>query len=264
MIDVTRDWQVLLTVVALLMTRMLVAFSVIPLFVGTSIPAIIRAAFVAGLSLSLLPMALDDESLKGVATSALALYAAKEAAIGLVLGLLASAGFWALYMAGTVIEQQAGLAFATTIDPLSGQDDSLVGTLLMRLFTVLFLVAGGLLSLIGLLFDSYKLWPISKLTPAVGTPEVAALVMRALGEMVVLAIKISVPFVILMLLVELALGLLSRFAPQLNVFFVALPLKVLVLVVLLLLYSFVFAGSDEWMATVSLRGLLESLRGTLR
>ncbi len=46
-----------------------------------------------------------------------------------------------------MIEYQAGMAFATTIDPLTGQDESLVGSLLVRLFTTLFLVTGGLLSL---------------------------------------------------------------------------------------------------------------------
>ena len=73
-----------------------------------------------------------------------------------------------------------GLAFATTIDPLTGQDDSLLGSLLVRLFTTLFLVTGGLLSLISMLFDSYTVWPLSSLTPAGRNPLLVELLLRAL------------------------------------------------------------------------------------
>jgi type III secretion protein T len=264
MVDVARQWQLVLMVVALLMSRMLVAFSVIPLFVGNTVPAFIRTIFVAGLAMSLLPLALSDSALTTIPLASMMIYIAKEAVIGLVLGLLASAGFWALYIAGTIIEYQAGLTFATTIDPLTGQDDSLVGGLLMRLFTVLFLVTGGLLSLIGMLFESYQLWPLSKMAPVAGNLQLLELVLRAFAEMVILALKVAAPFLILMLLIELALGFLSRFAPQLNVFFVALPLKVLVLAVMLLLYGMVIASSGQLLSIGDLSHVLDPLRGVLR
>jgi type III secretion protein T len=258
------QWQAVLMTVALLMSRMLVAFSVFPLFVGNSVPAFIRTIFVAGLALSLLPLALADAALTSVPLAAMMLYIVKEAAIGLVLGLLASAGFWALYMAGTIIEYQAGLTFATTIDPLTGQDDSLVGGLLMRLFSIMFLVTGGLLSLIGLLFESYQLWPVSQMAPLAGNLQLVEVMLRAFAEMVVLAVKVAAPFLILMLLIELALGFLSRFAPQLNVFFVALPLKVLALAVMLLLYGMVVASSGELLLVGDLSRLLDPLRSVLQ
>jgi len=267
MIDTIRQWgdqwQPVLMTVALLMSRMLVAFSVIPFFVGNSVPAFIRTIFVAGLAMSLLPMAMADSAVSAIPLTGMALYVAKEAAIGLVLGLLASAGFWALYMAGTIIEFQAGLTFATAIDPLTGQDDSLVGGLLMRLFSIVFLITDGLLSLISLLFDSYQLWPLSKMAPVVGNLQLVEAVLRGFTAMVVLAVKVAAPFLILMLLIEMALGFLSRFAPQLNVFFVALPLKALMLAVLLLLYGMVVASSGELFAVGNLSRVLDPLRSVL-
>ena len=260
--DLERQWQVLLMIVALTMSRMLVAFSVIPLFVGNGVPAFIRVVFVAGLSLALLPLALSDQTLATVPLVSLPIYVAKEAAIGLVLGLLASIGFWALYAAGAMIEYQAGMAFATTIDPLTGQDESLIGSLLVRLFTTLFLVTGGLLSLLSLLFDSYAAWPLSSLMPVVSSPLLVELLLKALAQLLTTALTVAAPFVIMMLLIEVAFGLLSRFAPLLNVFFVVLPLKVLALAVMLLLYGMVVANSGSLLPLADFTDLLDSLRGT--
>lgn len=262
--DLERQWQVMLMIVALTMSRMLVAFSVIPLFVGNGVPAFIRVVFVAGLSLALLPLALADQALATIPLVGLPIYVAKEAAIGLVLGLLASIGFWALYAAGAMIEYQAGLAFATTIDPLTGQDESLLGSLLVRLFTTLFLVTGGLLSLLSLLFDSYAAWPLSSLMPVVASPLLVELLLRALAQLLTTALTVAAPFVIMMLLIEVAFGFLSRFAPLLNVFFVVLPLKVLALTIMLLLYGMVVANSGSLLPLADFSELLDSLRGTWR
>ena len=248
-------------IVALLMSRMLVAFSIIPLFVGNGIPATIRVIFVAGLSFGLLPLAFADDVLASIPLANMPLYVAKEAAIGLVLGLLSSVGFWALYAAGAIIEYQAGLAFATTIDPLTGQEESLLGSLLVRLFIALFLVTGGLLSLISMLFDSYVIWPLSSLAPAVSNPLLVELLLHALSSLLVAALKVAAPFVILMLMIEIAFGLLSRFAPMLNVFFLVLPLKVLALAAMLLLYGMVVANGTTPLLMFDFSAALATLRG---
>jgi type III secretion protein T len=260
MIDLAQHWQVVLVALALIMSRMLAAFSLIPFFVGNSVPVLVRTAFVAALALAVLPMVLAEPGvLAHVTTANMSLYAAKEAGLGLVLGLLAGSGFWVMYTAGTIIEYQAGLTMATTMDPLGGQNDSLVGGLLMQLYTVLFLLGGGLLSLIGMLFESYRIWPLSSLTPVIGSLKLAQIVVHGFEQLLLLAFKVAAPFLILMLAVELALGLLSRFAPQLNVFFLAMPLKILVLAVLLLLYGVLISGSPSLLPTVDFAHLLDPL-----
>jgi type III secretion protein T len=247
MIDLQSQWQQILPMIALLMSRMAIAFSVIPIFMGNSIPAFIRVAFVAGLSMALLPVALQDPATTSLPLTSLLLYTGKEALIGLVLGLIASVAFWALYVAGTIIEYQAGLSFATTIDPMSGQEDSLVGTLFQRMFTALFLITGGLLSLIGMLFDSYRVWPLASLQPLASNLAIVQLLITTVLNLVIIAVKVAAPFVIIMLLLEVAVGYLSRFAPQLNVFFVTLPLKVLSLAFLLLAYGAIIAANGDWL-----------------
>jgi type III secretion protein T len=260
--ELASSWQDMLLVAALLMARMLMAFSVIPLFVGNSIPVTTRTVFVAGLAFALLPFALADASISHQlpASNWIGL-AVKEALLGLVLGLLCSIGFWAVYAAGTIVEYQAGLSMATTIDPTSGQDESLVGTLFMQIFIVLFIATGGLLTMIGMLFDSYKVWPLSSMTPVVGSAKLTAIVVGGVAELVGIAVKVAAPFVILMLLVEIALGLLSRFAPQLNVFFLSLPLKMLVLTLMLLLYGLVMTDAIRLLPTSDFPAILRAVQG---
>jgi type III secretion protein T len=217
--------------------------------------------FVAGLAVGVLPLALADPAIsRQLAAENWMFLALKESMLGLVLGLLASIGFWAVHAAGTIVEYQAGLSMATTIDPTSGQDDSLIGTLFMQIFIVLFLASGGLLAMIGMLFDSYQVWPLSSMTPLVGNLELTRLATRGVMELVLIAVKVAAPFVILMLLLEAALGLLSRFAPQLNVFFIALPLKMLVMTVMLLLYGVAMTDAIRLLPIADFSGVLRSVK----
>ncbi len=257
------SWREMLLVMALLMARMLVAFSVIPLFVGNSIPRFIQAAFVAALSLALLPMALADEALTTLPAAAIPFYAAKEAAIGLVLGLLASVGFWAMYAAGSIIGYQAALGMATAPDPFTGRPESLMATLVMQLFIALFLFTGGMMALIDMLFQSYRLWPLTSMTPLVGNLALTEAAVGALVGLFAMALKVAAPFVILMLLLELALGFLSRFAPQLNVFLLALPIKVTLLALMLLLYSMLIFSQTIALPVAEFPPVLESMREAL-
>ncbi len=76
----------------------------------------------------------------------------------------------------------------------------------------------------------------------------------------VTALKVAAPFVILMLMIEIAFGLLSRFAPMLNVFFLVLPLKVLALAMMLLLYGMVVANGGTPLLLMDFTGALGVLR----
>ncbi len=264
MLDYGANAIQIMTVVSLLMARMTVALSVIPMFVGNTVPTMVRTILVGSLAVALLPLALQDQSVTHISMTTMPLYAAKEAAIGMILGLLASIGFWAVHAAGAIIEFQAGLSMATTIDPLTERDESLVSTLFMQVFTILFLITGGFLGLIGMLFESYRIWPLSSMTPLVGNAKLIQVSTEMLGEMLVLAVKISAPFVILMLVVELAFGYLARFAPQLNVFFLSLPLKVLIMAAMLVVYTIGMSESIRFFPISNFDRLLVPLRGALQ
>lgn len=236
----------LLLAVGVLVARIGIALSMFPMFGGAALPATVRATVVAGLSLCLVP-ALGAEGLQALGRLdgiTLALLLGKEAALGVALGLAGSMAFWAIHAAGAMIENQAGLSMAATIDPLAGEEDSMLGGLLVQVLSVLFLAAGGLLSLLGVLFESFRVWPLLSLGPALDPGlwlTAAQQTLRALGE---LALRVAAPFVLLMLMVEVGLGLLGRYAPQLQVTFLALPIKVALLLLLLMVFIGVLADGS--------------------
>lgn len=235
----------LLAWLALLVARMSLALGMLPLFATAAVPMTVRLTVVAGVCVCLLPLVAPDVAQARIGWPMLWLLLLKEAGLGAVLGLLASLAFWALYAAGSIVEQQAGLAMNTTIDPLSGQEGSLLGAFFVQVFGVVFLVSGGLLSLLGLLFESYRVWPIEQLVPAISAATALATLADLAGGVLDLAMRVALPFVFLMLLTELGLGLLGRLTPQFNTFFLAMPLKAALLLGLLLLYSTALADASD-------------------
>ncbi len=148
-----------------------------------------------------------------------------EILIGAVLGLTARLTISALDVAGSVIAQQLGLGFVTAIDPTQGEQGALLGNFLTMLGITLFFATDMHYLVIAALNDSYTLFAPGEV-PATG--DVAALVTQTVSGAFRIGIQLSAPFLAFGLLFNLGLGVLSRLMPQMQVFFVALPLSILI------------------------------------
>jgi type III secretion protein T len=236
----------LLLMVAVLSARIGTALLMFPMFSAGALPTSVRASITAGLAICLLPVVGMGNMLALAQLEAMPLAAllAKEVALGFGLGLVGSAGFWAVRAAGSIIENQAGLSAATTIDPLAGEEDSLIGGFLVQVLSIIFLASGGFLVLLGALYESFSVWPVMDLAPRIDPMiwlNAGVQVIRWMSEM---ALRVAAPFVLLMLMVEVGMGFLGRYAPQFNVFFLALPVKAAVLLVLLFVYAIVLVDGS--------------------
>jgi flagellar biosynthetic protein FliR len=163
----------------------------------------------------------------------------EEIVIGAVLGLTARLTISALEVAGSVIAQQLGLGFVTAVDPTQGEQGALIGNFLTLLGITLFFAADMHHLVIAALNDSYTLFEPGELPP-VG--DVAALVSRTVSGAFRIGIQLSAPFLAFGLLFNVGLGVLSRLMPQMQVFFVAMPLSILIGFVLLALVIGVMMG----------------------
>ena len=163
----------------------------------------------------------------------------EEIVIGAVLGLTARLTISALEVAGSVIAQQRGLGFVTAVDPTQGEQGALIGNFLTLLGITLFFAADMHHLVIAALNDSYTLFEPGELPP-VG--DVAALVSRTVSGAFRIGIQLSAPFLAFGLLFNVGLGVLSRLMPQMQVFFVAMPLSILIGFVLLALVIGVMMG----------------------
>jgi len=170
----------------------------------------------------------------------------QEMFVGAVLGLTARLTISALQVAGSVIAQQLGLGFVTAVDPTQGQQGVLVGNFLTILGITLVFATDLHHLVIGALDDSYSLFQPGEI-PLLG--DVAALTTRTVATAFSIGIQLSAPFVVFGLLFNLGLGVLSRLMPQMQVFFVGLPMSILVgfLILLLVLGAMMatFLGSVE-------------------
>jgi len=156
----------------------------------------------------------------------------EEILIGAVLGLTARLTISALDVAGSVIAQQLGLGFVTAIDPTQGEQEAIVGNFLTMLGLTLIFATNMHYLVIAALNDSYNVFAPGEV---LGTGDVAALVTRTVAGAFRVGIQLSAPFLAFGLLFNIGLGVLSRLMPQMQVFFVALPLSIMIGLLFLLL-----------------------------
>ena len=156
----------------------------------------------------------------------------QELIIGAVLGLTARLAISALQIAGSVVAQQLGLGFVTAVDPTQNQQGLLVGNFLSVLGITLIFATDLHHLVIAAMNDSYSIFAPGEL-PLMG--DAAQHVTRIIATSFRIGIQLSAPFLVFGLLFNLGLGVLSRLMPQMQVFFIGLPLSILLGFLLLLL-----------------------------
>ncbi len=183
----------------------------------------------------------------------------KEIVLGILVGFFASKIFWVAMSVGFMIDNQRGAALAQVFDPNSGEQTSPFGILILNTLLCLFYTTGGFLLFLGGIFESYRVWPIYEFFPKF--PDTFPNVILAeVDDFMRMVVLLSAPIVICVFLAEFGLGLVNRFAPQLNVFVLAFPIKSLVAVFVLLLYiPYLFEGFGSRFGNIELlvRSLLE-------
>ena len=230
--------------IVLALPRLLAAFLVLPYFAGSAVSGVVRNGLVLVLAAFIAP-AVPVADLPGAGPWLLIV--GKESLIGLLLGLGFGVFFWALQCAGGLIDFQSGTANAAFFDPVAGHEIGPTGDLLFRLAVTLFVSAGGLLGLVGALFESYRLWPVTSYFPDAGAV-LQAFAVREGDAILAWIMKLAAPVVFVLVLVDLGVGLVGRAAPQLNVFVVAQPLKgLLAILVLALVLHIVYAGLQDFL-----------------
>jgi len=156
----------------------------------------------------------------------------QELIIGAVLGLTARLAISALQVTGSVVAQQLGLGFVTAVDPTQNQQGLLVGNFLTVLGVALVFATDLHHLVIAAMNDSYTIFQPGEL-PLLG--DAAQHVTRIIATAFRIGIQLSAPFLVFGLLFNLGLGVLSRLMPQMQVFFIGLPLSILLGLLLLLL-----------------------------
>jgi len=229
------DFHRWIVVYALAAVRIGVAFSICPALSDSMITGLARRVMVLAFSLLAVPLVARGLPPGEPSVWFLAVTAAKEAVIGLLIGFAAAAPFWIAENVGNFIDNQRGATMGEVYSPLSGTQVSTMGIFFTQLVSTVFVVSGAFVILLGVLYSSYSIWPMFAQGISFQAHAPAA-ALAQLDGLLRQTVVISAPVIILMFLATVGLGFVNRTAPQLNVFFLSMPVKSALGIALLVLY----------------------------
>lgn len=224
-------------VMAMLLTlpRLYAFMATSQLIAQTAVPRMARTAIILTLAMVAAPINYAHIDSFDRTIPSYALFFVKETAIGFILGYIVGWVFWAVQSAGALIDNQRGAAIAASIDPLQGHETSPLGILFSQAFVTYIFSSGAVLPILGLLYHSFALWPATNGIPIL-TEEFPELALAIADQAMRIVIVIAGPIVAIMFLAEFALAVVSRFAPQVQVFILAMPIKSALAIFILIFY----------------------------
>lgn len=234
------QWLNDLPIFMLVFVRMSSFFMAAPVFMTRDVPV----PFKVGMAffMSLLAFSYSDMPEEMAMNSEFWLLIFKEALVGLSIGFVAAILLYAIQIAGIFIDMQIGFAMAAMFDPQSGIQTPLTGRF-KYYFAILFLLAlnGHHLLLQGM-FYSLEWIAVDEWIPAMGDGRLSAFLVQTFTRMFTIAFMIAIPISGALFLVDVALGIVAKTVPQMNVFVVGLPLKILAnfMIMLVVLPGFFF------------------------
>jgi flagellar biosynthetic protein FliR len=238
------------------MTRIGAALLAAPFFSAAAVPVQLRVAITGALAvmaITWLPVTIPPATLSLAGMLALA----AEVLVGLSLGFVLQLSFAAPVLAAEQIGGAMGLSIASSVDPVSGAHSPALGQYFTVLLTVTFLGLGGHLTWLRLVFESYTALPPGAAWLA---PDRLEVIVGFAAQMFIAAVAIALPVTLILLLVQLATGVLSRSAPSLNLFSLGLPAGVLAGIAALIMAAPLLADQMAQLSDDALTQAAEVLR----
>ncbi|MVO99144.1 flagellar biosynthetic protein FliR [Paenibacillus lutrae] len=211
----------------LIFCRMTSFFVVVPLFSSKNVPNVFKIGL--ALFLTLIVTATQGTTQLVVMDAQFVLLILREILVGITLGFIAYMFFTAVQIAGSFIDVQIGLGIANVLDPMTGTSVPILGNLKYMVAILLLLSFNGHHFLIQGIMNSYEWIPLSnEMFAQVYKGQISEFMIRTFSTMFALSMQLAAPIVAAMFLTDLGLGLLTRVAPQFNIFVIGVPLKLMV------------------------------------
>jgi flagellar biosynthetic protein FliR len=208
----------------LVLSRVGPLFVIAPLFSSKMLPLRARGIAAVALAVGLSPIALKDAK---VPTDALSLagLVGKEALVGLAFAFAIAVLFAAVSIAGSFLDTLIGFSFGGLVDPVNGNQSAVLAQVYALVGVMVFIAIGGDTWMIQGLAKTYDLVGITQM-PAIGTLVGGA--QHTFSTIFISAVELAAPVLIALIITDAGFGVVSRVMPQLNVFAVGFPAKILV------------------------------------
>ncbi len=221
------------------------AVGVAPVFGARTVPVRVRLALAMALTVIVVPLMPSVPAMDILGAQGLQV-AGQQILIGLSMGFTMLVVFAAFVLGGQIVAMQMGLGFASLVDPQNGVQTPMVSQFYVLLATLIFLALDGHLTLIHVLVDSFHTMPIN--ATGIRTEGLWQVVIWG-REIFIGAVMIALPSIVTLLLVNLSFGVLTRSAPQLNIFAVGFPV--------IIVSGYVVIMVTLWTALPRLTGFVE-------
>lgn len=230
------EFQRFMVALAITAVRVVAAMELLPALSSSMVTGLGRRAAALAFALLAVPVTMKTmPDVNSLSTAFLAVVALKETAIGLLIGFFAAVPFWIAENVGNVIDNQRGATMGEVYSPLSGAQVSTTGIFFTQIVSTIFFVGGAILIFLGAIYKSWAIFPI--FTGDFTVASTAATTMLSTIDMVMrTTFIIAAPIIILMFLATIGLGFVNRTAPQLNVFFLSMPIKSALGIAMLIIY----------------------------
>lgn len=248
------SWWTFLLILVRITTFMITA----PVFSGRQIPVHYKIGF--SVALTILTIGVIDKPGDEIPESMIVLLILKEVLVGIVLGLVANILFYSVQFAGTIIDFQIGFMMANLYDPTFETSTQLTGRL-KNILAILFLLStnGHHLIIQGIL-ASFDWVEVQALVPAWVDGRISTFLLECLNQMFMIGFMIAAPILGTLFVVDLALGIIARTVPQMNIFAIFPPVKILIHFIL---YIFILP-SFFYLLKILFETMFESMHSILK
>lgn len=223
----------------LIFVRMTGLFVTAPIFGRRNIPVYFKVGFAFTTSILMAGTIRIDHLIAVDNFLLYMLYIIREFVVGIVIGFIAYIVFTCIYVAGEIIDMQMGFGMVNVLDPMSNIQVPVTANLYYMLAMLVFLATNGHHILIKALFQSYKTIPLG--TGVIG-PKLGDNLMEIVQMIFSVGFKIAAPVVVALLISDVVLGIISKTIPQINVYMLGMPIKILLgfIIIIITLSAFVF------------------------
>ena len=222
----------------LIFVRLTSFFIIAPLFSMKGVPNQFKVGL--GVFISLIAFSSLDIEEPLIMDSYYIMLVIKEFSVGISLGFTAALLLYTVQIAGAFIDFQMGFAIASVMDPQTGSQVPIIGHFKYILALLFLLTVNGHHLMLDGVMQSYHVFPVETLAFASEFEDIAHFITTLFLEMFLIALQMALPIVGALFLIDVALGILAKTVPQLNIFAVGLPLKIFVGFIMLFLSMPIF------------------------
>ena len=192
-----------------------------PILGRRSVPGIVKAGLALGIGYNV-AVGLQNVVVINYTGMEIAIFMVKEFAIGYAMGFVLLLFLAVFHIGGEQIDMQMGLSMGTMYDPTSNSQISISGNLITILFTLLFFVTNSHMNLLAIAVKSYDVIPIGYQSIS---PQIGPYIVELFSYILVYAIQLALPVIITEIIIEVAVGILMRVVPNINVFVINMQIK---------------------------------------